>query len=378
MRNAVVVGLGILVLLSASGSLASEDGTPEQSDADQPNEQSESEGTESEDIGGFPPPDFPLMDELGEMPMSMPFRGPGGRGPRGDSTFPAFGLGRGPGSVPLRASLQLGGYYANYLRYMSSSASLDWNKRKFSWRNSVTYQIDWSQQQFRTSSRDEVSKLTDGMIPGTGFTDGITPNPEDFPSDSTAGSQPVVEIGSGEDQRLELETRLDYSLSKLFLFELGSLRLDTSSLDRAFIGAGMGRDLPKNVKLDLGIGLTRFFGEYETADSFGRLLIRSREEESETLGTEATLFSTLEWRSRPLPRTTMDFKGRVYWYVQERQAGSELDVGTNFQIIRGTFLRLSTSLEYLPVEQSGDPFQYRIQASLVYQFMPSPRRPEQQ
>jgi hypothetical protein len=185
-------------------------------------------------------------------------------------------------------------------------------------------------------------------------------------------------MGSSEDQRLELETRLDYSLSKLYLFELGSLRLDTTSLNRAFIGTGLGRNLPKNVRLNLGAGVTHFFGEYESTDSFGRLFIRGTEEESETLGTEVTLFSSLEWRFRPLPRIMMDLRERIYWYVQEGQASNELNIGTNFQIIRGTSLRLSASLDYLPLERSEDPFQYRIQASVVYQFTPSPRRSEWQ
>jgi hypothetical protein len=57
------------------------------------------------------------------------------------------------------------------------------------------------------------------------------------------------------------ETRLDYRLSqKTFLFGLSSLRVDTRSDNRLFLGSGVGTNLSHDLSLDVGIGLTRLFG----------------------------------------------------------------------------------------------------------------------
>ena len=60
---------------------------------------------------------------------------------------------------------------------------------------------------------------------------------------------------------LSEETRLDYKMGqKMFLFSLSSLRADTRSDNRLFLGAGAGSLLFSSFSLDMGIGLTRLFG----------------------------------------------------------------------------------------------------------------------
>ncbi|MBM3240235.1 hypothetical protein FJZ31_28460 [Candidatus Poribacteria bacterium] len=66
----------------------------------------------------------------------------------------------------------------------------------------------------------------------------------------------------------------------------------------------------------------------------------------------------------------------TYWYVQEKSASAELNVGANLGITDRLWLRPSLIREYLSAERRGDPFQYKFRASLVYRFQPQPRRPE--
>jgi hypothetical protein len=190
-------------------------------------------------------------------------------------------------------------------------------------------------------------------------------------------SQPVseterrttLEMRNSDYQTLSAETRLDYSLNRFLLFALTSLRVETDSLDRVFIGTGIGKDFVRNLKLDIGIGLTRFFGEDITQ--------RDTEETStETQDTEITALSTLVWRQQILRRITTDIRGTTYWYVQEKSASAELNVGANLGITDRLWLRPSLIMEYLRAERRGDPFQYQFRASLVYRFQPRPRRPE--
>jgi len=280
--------------------------------------------------------------------------------------------------------LQSGGYLSDELRYLSGGGDLGWNRGKYSWQTRANYQINWVGREFE-------SRFTNGTNMPTGFSfpTGM-PNPpagmanrRNNPSQSvseqdnpetvseqdtseTVSEQTTFEMMSSDYQTLSAETRLDYSLARrFFLFGFTSLRLETDSLDRVFVGTGVGKDLFRNLKFDLGIGLTRFFGEDITQ--------RDTEEAStETLDTEITALSTLEWRRRILPRIFMDIRGTTYWYVQEDSASAELNVGANLGITNRLSLRPSLRMDYLGAEREGDPFQYQFQVSLVYRFQSLP------
>lgn len=166
MKSVFAVGLGILMMLASLELLASKDETSEQSDDRQPVEQTENEDedetqeqsdadqsieqTKSEDTDTFPP-----LEEPGDLSLPRSFQRSRGWGSRRDNMPMSFGLRRGAMSVPLRVSLQLGGYFGNDLRYLSGSTSISsvLKKGKYSWQNSASYQIDWSQQQYGFSSR---------------------------------------------------------------------------------------------------------------------------------------------------------------------------------------------------------------------------------
>jgi hypothetical protein len=310
----------------------------------------------------FQPPEF------GNQFQSGMFRGSGDRSFRGNNQSMPFSLRRGPGSTPFQSSIQLGGYFGNDSRFMSGSASLNWNKRKFSLQSSVSYQIDWSKQNFKVSSQRQQIGNQDNQQQGLPLPGNINPN-QNFTPDTTI-TPSSFETNSNQNQMLNLGTRLDYPLGSFFLFGQTSLRMDTTSLNRTSIGTGLGHDLPKNAKLDIGFGLTRFFGEYVAENKQGYLVQNTTESE---VGNTATLFSTLEWRTRLSSLLNMDLSETTYWYMQENKASAELKIGTNLRVTRALFLRTSASMDYLSVERSEAPFGYRIQASLVYSFGGPPR-----
>lgn len=375
MIRVTVVGLVILMILTSMELLASEDNDLNRSDTSQlvvedpPQEFVPSETDPYVNQNEPPEPDNSFQPpEFGNQFQSGMFRGSGDRSFRGNNQSMPFSLRRGPGSTPFQSSIQLGGYFGNDSRFMSGSASLNWNKRKFSLQSSVSYQIDWSKQNFKVSSQRQQIGNQDNQQQGLPLPGNINPN-QNFTPDTTI-TPSSFETNSNQNQMLNLGTRLDYPLGSFFLFGQTSLRMDTTSLNRTSIGTGLGHDLPKNAKLDIGFGLTRFFGEYVAENKQGYLVQNTTESE---VGNTATLFSTLEWRTRLSSLLNMDLSETTYWYMQENKASAELKIGTNLRVTRALFLRTSASMDYLSVERSEAPFGYRIQASLVYSFGGPPR-----
>jgi hypothetical protein len=376
MRSVTVVWFVILMVLTSMELLASEDNDLNQSDTSQlvvedpPQEFIPSDTDPYVDQNEPPEPDNSSQpSEFGDQFQSGMFRGSVDRGSRGNNQSMPFGLRRGPGSTPFRSSIQLGGYFGNDSRFMSGSASLNWNKRKFSLQSSVNYQIDWSKQNFKVSSQRQQIGNQDNQQQDLPLPGNTNPNQDFTPNISITPSS--FETSSNQNQMLNLGTRLDYPLGSFFLFGQTSLRIDTTSLNRTSIGTGVGHDLPKNAKLDIGFGLTRFFGEYVAADKQGYLVTQNTTESE--VGNTATLFSTLEWRTRLSSLINLDLSETTYWYMQENKASAELKIGTNLRVTRSLFLRTSASMDYLSLERSESPFGYQIQASLVYSFGGPPR-----
>ena len=355
-EGALAIGIGILILLSCSKVLVSDESVTLQSE-DEPTEQVDTSQT-TEDIS--PPPPSETEEQL------FPQRMRDFRRRRGGGRDMLFGIGRGSGSVPLRASLQLGGYLSDELRYLYGGGEFGWNRSKYSWQTQANYQINWVGREFESS----FTKRTN-MPTGFSFPTGM-PNRPNNPSRTVSETerQATLEMMSSDYQTLSAETRLDYSLNRFFLFGLTSLRMETDSLDRVFVGTGIGKDFFRDVKLDLGVGLTQFFGEDTTQDT--------RQASTESQGTEVTMLSTLTWRYPISRRMTIDIRGRGYWYVQGKSASAELNVGANLGITDRLMLRPSLIMDYLEAERRGDPFQYQFRASLVYRFRTSPGRSERE
>ncbi|MBM3240234.1 hypothetical protein FJZ31_28455 [Candidatus Poribacteria bacterium] len=237
----------------------------------------------------------PPPSETEEQPFPGGMRGFGRRRGEGNQLF---GIGRGFGPVPLRASLQLGGYLANELRYLSGGGEFGWNRGRYSWQTQANYQINWVGREFESRFTNRTNVPT-----GFSFPTEIPDRPNN-PSRSASETerQATFEMRSSDYQTLSAEARLDYSPNRFLLFGLTSLRVETDSLDRVFVGTGIGKDFVRNLKLDIGIGLTRFFGEDITQ--------RDTEEIStETQDIEITVLSTLVWRHQILRRITMDVRG---------------------------------------------------------------------
>ena len=156
------------------------------------------------------------------------------------------------------------------------------------------------------------------------------------------------------------ETRLDHMMGqKMFLFGLSSLRVDTRSDNRFFLGAGAGSLLFPGFSLDMGIGLTRLFGTTQS---------QSLLDESTSNTNLLSALSTVQYQHSISRNMSIYLNGRGYWYPQQQAVSGQLHLGTNIRIFRQLFLSPVVAIEYLGIEQSNEPFLYQVQANLSYTF----------
>ena len=162
---------------------------------------------------------------------------------------------------------------------------------------------------------------------------------------------------------------LDYMMGrKMFLFGLSSLRADTRSDNRLFLGVGAGSLFFSGFSLDMGIGLTHLFGTTQ-----GQPLL---DESSSSTNNLLSALSTVQYQYSISSNMSIYLNGRGYWYPQQQAVSGQLQLGTNIRFFRQFFLSPIVAIEYLGVEQSNEPLLYQMQANLSYAF-PVGRRGQQ-
>ena len=253
--------------------------------------------------------------------------------------------------------------------------SLTINRGKYSWQNQFSYQANWVQAGFgtRTNLRRQGLNENVGMqrpigrqsqrlgFPPKVGNRSIPPQVTTQLTENELSSNRLSHLLSGE-------TRLDYKMGqKMFLFGLSSLRADTRSDNRLFLGAGAGSLLFPGFSLDMGIGLTRLFGTTQSQPLL---------DESSSRTNLLSALSTVQYQRSVSRNMSIYLNGRGYWYPQQQAVSGQLHLGTNIRVFRQLFLSPIVAIEYLGVEQANEPLLYQVQANLSYAF-PTGRRGQQ-
>lgn len=276
-------------------------------------------------------------------------------------------LRRNTSRLPFQVSLYLSGNYTTDISFLMGGGSWNINRGQYSWQNSLNYQVSWVESGFgnRFNQRRLMSPGVDSKV-GLQIPVGRPDRSNQLNQNQRPGQLPMVlnsseNIANRVSRFLNGETRLDYRLSqKMFLFGLSSLRVDTRSNNRLFLGSGAGTNLSHDLSLDVGIGLTRLF---ETGQD-QRLI-----EEESLLGKRVlSALSNIQYQ-RPISRNiSIHLNGRGYWYIQQQAFSGLLNLGTSIRLYGQFSLNPYTTLEYLGIEQTSDPFQYQVQIRLSYAF----------
>ena len=277
--------------------------------------------------------------------------------------------------LPLQTSLYLSGNYNTDVSFLIGGGSLTINRGKHSWQNLFSYQVNWVQAGFGTRTDLRRQGLNEnvgiqGPIGRLSQRLGLPPKAGNRSVPPQLATQLTGNELSGNrlSHLLNGETRLDYKTGqKMFLFGLSSLRADTRSDNRLFLGAGAGSLLFSGFSLDMGIGLTRLFGTTQSQPLL---------DESSSSTNLLSALSTVQYQHSISRNMSIYLNGRGYWYPQQQAVSGQLHLGTNIRVFRQLFLSPMVAIEYLGVEQANEPLLYQVQANLSYAF-PTGRRGRQ-
>ena len=269
--------------------------------------------------------------------------------------------------LPIQTSLYLSGNYSTDVSFLMGGGSLTINRGKYSWQNQFSYRANWVQATFgtRTNQRQQGSNEKVSMqdlisqqrqrlgLPTKAGDRSIPPQAITQLMENELSTNRLAHLLSGE-------TRLDHMMGqKIFLFGLSSLRVDTRSDNRFFLGVGVGSLFFSGFSLDMGIGLTRLFGTTQSQPWL---------DEISSSTNLLSALSTVQYQYSISSNMSIYLNGRGYWYPKQQTVSGQLQLGTNIRFSRQVFLSPIVAIEYLGIEQSNEPFLYQVQANLSYAF----------